>query len=299
MRDRASKAVASGAEQRRSLSLVKLLGATCLPAGGNHGPIYPSGRGGSWAILKAGVQVLARAGVASRRAAEEIIASGQVRVNGAVVLVPQHQVAESFDKVHSLATRPDPPDFPPVPGSPRSCWATERLSGDPGNYSGPLDGRGGCWCCSTKSRTPFDKVRERDTLARNTTPVSRHLRCLLCKKCSASRGKRLWLDSGLGTGAFCTIWDCTLHELAVVGMCTRCRCVWSCSPVFRAVPRPATSQAAFAPQHSAPQYAVVDYSPRVRQRPHAGYPDMLSCARARSWWRASRCRGTCRACTLR
>lgn len=63
------------------------------------------------------MQVLARAGVASRRAAEEIIASGQVRVNGAVVLVPQHQVAESFDKVRSLATRPEPPDPPPVPGS--------------------------------------------------------------------------------------------------------------------------------------------------------------------------------------
>ena len=45
------------------------------------------------------LQVLARAGVASRRAAEEIIASGKVRVNGEVVLVPQHQVIHNVDNV--------------------------------------------------------------------------------------------------------------------------------------------------------------------------------------------------------
>lgn len=49
--------------------------------------------------LPAPLQVLARAGVASRRAAEEIIVSGKVRVNGEVVLVPQHQVIHNVDNV--------------------------------------------------------------------------------------------------------------------------------------------------------------------------------------------------------
>lgn len=102
-------------------------GALCLPAESNHGPVYPSDRASSWSMLEAGVQVLARAGVASRRAAEEIIASGQVRVNGAVVLVPQHQVAESFDKVRSPANPAVPPRSLACPGKPRFCWAAQRL----------------------------------------------------------------------------------------------------------------------------------------------------------------------------
>ena len=53
--------------------------------------------------LTAPVQVLARAGVASRRAAEEIIVSGKVRVNGEVVLMPQHQVIHNVDNVRSTA----------------------------------------------------------------------------------------------------------------------------------------------------------------------------------------------------
>ncbi|KAK9846553.1 hypothetical protein WJX81_006483 [Elliptochloris bilobata] len=44
-------------------------------------------------------KVLARAGVASRRVAEEIIASGKVRVNGEVVLLPQRQVMQNVDKI--------------------------------------------------------------------------------------------------------------------------------------------------------------------------------------------------------
>lgn len=52
------------------------------------------------------VQVLARAGVASRRAAEEIIVSGKVRVNGEVVLVPQHQVIHNVDNVRGSGFMP-------------------------------------------------------------------------------------------------------------------------------------------------------------------------------------------------
>ena len=47
---------------------------------------------------RAGAQVMARAGVASRRAAEEIVLAGKVRVNGERVLLPQHQVVQSTDQ---------------------------------------------------------------------------------------------------------------------------------------------------------------------------------------------------------
>jgi len=47
---------------------------------------------------RAGAQVMARAGVASRRAAEEIVLAGKVRVNGERVLLPQHPVAQSTDQ---------------------------------------------------------------------------------------------------------------------------------------------------------------------------------------------------------
>ena len=56
--------------------------------------------------LTAPLQVLARAGVASRRAAEEIIVSGKVRVNGEVVLVPQHQVIHNVDNVRGVSSCP-------------------------------------------------------------------------------------------------------------------------------------------------------------------------------------------------
>ncbi len=47
---------------------------------------------------RAGAQVMARAGVASRRAAEEIVLAGKVRVNGERVLLPQHPVVQSTDQ---------------------------------------------------------------------------------------------------------------------------------------------------------------------------------------------------------
>ncbi len=46
-------------------------------------------------------QVLANAGVASRRAAEDLIFEGRVSVNGRVTKVPQTSVHESQDKVFS------------------------------------------------------------------------------------------------------------------------------------------------------------------------------------------------------
>lgn len=46
------------------------------------------------------VQVIARAGIASRRRAEDIICEGKVKVNGNVITVPQHPVLLSgADKV--------------------------------------------------------------------------------------------------------------------------------------------------------------------------------------------------------
>jgi 16S rRNA U516 pseudouridylate synthase RsuA-like enzyme len=38
------------------------------------------------------MQVLANAGIASKRASEDFVTSGAVRVNGLVVSVPQHMV---------------------------------------------------------------------------------------------------------------------------------------------------------------------------------------------------------------
>ena len=50
--------------------------------------------------ISLGVQVIARAGIASRRRAEDIITAGNVKVNGSVVTVPQHPVLLSgADKV--------------------------------------------------------------------------------------------------------------------------------------------------------------------------------------------------------
>lgn len=46
-------------------------------------------------------QVIARAGLASRRKAEELITEGLVKVNGHKILVPQHQVTAGQDKVAS------------------------------------------------------------------------------------------------------------------------------------------------------------------------------------------------------
>lgn len=45
-------------------------------------------------------KVLASAGVASRRACEELIFDGHVQVNGQVVLLPQTKVSLSKDKIH-------------------------------------------------------------------------------------------------------------------------------------------------------------------------------------------------------
>ena len=47
------------------------------------------------------MQVVARAGIASRRRAEDLIVEGKVKVNGTVVTVPQHPVLLSgADKVN-------------------------------------------------------------------------------------------------------------------------------------------------------------------------------------------------------
>ena len=43
--------------------------------------------------------MIARAGIASRRAAEELVTAGRVKVNGEKVLLPQHQVRATSDKV--------------------------------------------------------------------------------------------------------------------------------------------------------------------------------------------------------
>ena len=45
------------------------------------------------------MQVIARAGIASRRAAEDLVTAGRVKVNGEKVLLPQHQVRATTDKV--------------------------------------------------------------------------------------------------------------------------------------------------------------------------------------------------------
>ena len=45
------------------------------------------------------MQVVAQAGIASRRAAEDLVTSGLVKVNGKVVMVPQHMVLASVDTV--------------------------------------------------------------------------------------------------------------------------------------------------------------------------------------------------------
>lgn len=43
--------------------------------------------------------MIARAGIASRRKAEELIIEGLVKVNGQKIVVPQHQVTAGQDKV--------------------------------------------------------------------------------------------------------------------------------------------------------------------------------------------------------
>ena len=55
------------------------------------------------------LQVIARAGIASRRRAEDIICDGKVKVNGNVITVPQHPVLlNGADKVRfSLPMNPD------------------------------------------------------------------------------------------------------------------------------------------------------------------------------------------------
>ena len=50
-------------------------------------------------------QVLAAAGVASRRAAEELVVAGDVSVNGATVLVPQTLVDAQRDEVQALSAQ--------------------------------------------------------------------------------------------------------------------------------------------------------------------------------------------------
>ena len=50
-------------------------------------------------VMTRRVQVIARAGIASRRAAEELVTAGRVKVNGEKVLLPQHQVRATSDKV--------------------------------------------------------------------------------------------------------------------------------------------------------------------------------------------------------
>lgn len=48
------------------------------------------------------LQVLAAAGIASRRASEDLIIQGRVKVNGALVLVPQTAVNPLADEVIAL-----------------------------------------------------------------------------------------------------------------------------------------------------------------------------------------------------
>ena len=56
-----------------------------------------------------GIQVIARAGIASRRRAEDLITAGNVKVNGSVVTVPQHPVLLSgADKVQSFSALQQP-----------------------------------------------------------------------------------------------------------------------------------------------------------------------------------------------
>lgn len=49
------------------------------------------------------MQVIAAAGIASKRASEAIVQAGEVKVNGKVVLLPQHPVIASIDEVSSLS----------------------------------------------------------------------------------------------------------------------------------------------------------------------------------------------------
>ena len=45
-------------------------------------------------------QVVAQAGIASRRKAELLVEQGAVKVNGRVVLVPQHMILPTIDEVY-------------------------------------------------------------------------------------------------------------------------------------------------------------------------------------------------------
>ena len=149
------------------------------------------------------MQVLARAGVASRRAAEEIIARGQVRVNGAVVLVPQHQVAESFDKVRSLATWPDPPDPPPVPGSQDPVGLLNAYQQILASGLVRLTGEAVAGAAAPGRGKHSTRCVNADTLALQHDTSELPSQVLVVQKCSAARGTRLWSDSESDTGAVC------------------------------------------------------------------------------------------------
>jgi 23S rRNA pseudouridine2605 synthase len=72
---------------------------------------------------------LARAGVSSRRAAEELIAAGKVRVAGEVVTDPARDVAEGADvAVDGRAVAPEPPEVWAV-NKPRGVVSTAREPG--------------------------------------------------------------------------------------------------------------------------------------------------------------------------
>ncbi|MEA2699786.1 MAG: rRNA synthase [Myxococcales bacterium] len=74
---------------------------------------------------------LAQAGVASRRSAEQLIASGSVRVNGVAVTTPGTQVNLRDDKVEVDGRRvfPDRPIYR-LMLKPRACLATLKVTGD-------------------------------------------------------------------------------------------------------------------------------------------------------------------------
>ena len=64
--------------------------------------MYTSGPDAPLTLAKSRVsQVIARAGIASRRKAEDLITEGLVKVNGEKILIPQHQVIADKDKVRS------------------------------------------------------------------------------------------------------------------------------------------------------------------------------------------------------
>ncbi len=74
---------------------------------------------------------LAQAGVASRRSAEQLIASGSVKVNGVLVTTPGTQVNLRDDKVEVEGRRvhPERPIYR-LMLKPRACLATLKVTGD-------------------------------------------------------------------------------------------------------------------------------------------------------------------------